>query len=75
MTRAQMAVFLIRATGGGVRVSGRRFDDTRGHWAEPWINEAARRGYTAGCAPSRFCPGAPVQRQHMASFLVRALLE
>jgi hypothetical protein len=33
---------------------------------------AATTGITAGCAPDRFCPGAPVTREQMASFLRRA---
>lgn len=33
---------------------------------------AARRGITAGCGPSRYCPDAKVTREQMASFLRRA---
>jgi murein DD-endopeptidase MepM/ murein hydrolase activator NlpD len=37
------------------------------------IAELAQRRITAGCDTGRFCPGQPVTRQQMASFLVRAL--
>jgi hypothetical protein len=36
-----------------------------------WIEELVRRGITAGCLASAFCPRAPVQRAEMAVFLVR----
>jgi glucose/arabinose dehydrogenase len=37
----------------------------------PWIEEIARRGITAGCGGSSFCPSAPVTRAQTAVFLVR----
>jgi S-layer homology domain len=37
------------------------------------INRLAASGITLGCAVARFCPGASVTRQEMASFLSRAL--
>ena len=36
----------------------------------PWIEQIARDGVTAGCAPSRYCPSNPVIRGQMAVFLV-----
>jgi hypothetical protein len=39
----------------------------------PFIEELSRRGITGGCAPSLFCPGAPVTRQQMAVFLVKSM--
>jgi hypothetical protein len=39
----------------------------------PYIEELSRRGITGGCAPGLFCPGAPVTRQQMAVFLVKAM--
>jgi hypothetical protein len=39
----------------------------------PYIEELSRRGITGGCAPGLFCPGAPVTRQQMAVFLVKAV--
>ena len=35
-----------------------------------WLADA---GITPGCGAGRFCPGEPVTREQMASFLARAL--
>jgi hypothetical protein len=40
---------------------------------EPDIEWLAAAGVTQGCGPDLFCPAAPVTREQMASFLVRAL--
>lgn len=72
VTRAQMASFLVRAlpiTFGGVDF----FRDDDGSVHEPSINGLAADGVTKGCGDLRFCPGDPVTRAQMASFLVRAL--
>lgn len=37
-----------------------------------WIEELARRGITGGCGDDNFCPSAPVNRNQMAVFTVRA---
>ncbi len=39
----------------------------------PYIEELSRRGITGGCGGGNFCPGAPVTRQQMAVFLVKAV--
>ena len=39
----------------------------------PWIGELVRRGVTAGCGGGRYCPAAPVTREQMAVFLLKAL--
>jgi hypothetical protein len=72
VTRDQMASFLVRAMDlpGG---APDRFTDDEGSIHEADINTLAAAGITAGCAPSRYCPGAAVTRAQMASFLVRAL--
>jgi len=71
VTRQQMASFLVRAL--GLPPSGtNHFDDDNGSPHEPDINSLADSGITFGCADRRFCPGAAVSRQEMASFLVRA---
>jgi hypothetical protein len=36
-----------------------------------WIEELARRGITAGCTPTTYCPSASVTRAQMAPFLVK----
>jgi cysteine-rich repeat protein len=34
-----------------------------------WIEELARRGVVAGCAPNLYCPSSPVSREQMGVFL------
>ena len=77
VTRAQMAVFLLRARHGSSYVPpaarGNVFDDVpRTYWAAAWIERLAKEGITAGCADAMFCPDAPVTRDQMAVFLLRA---
>jgi type VII secretion-associated serine protease mycosin len=72
VTREQMASFLARAmdlpaTAGDFFVD----DATSGHQAD--INRVAAAGVTQGCATWYFCPTSTVNREQMASFLVRAL--
>jgi hypothetical protein len=38
-----------------------------------WIEELARVGVVTGCGGGNFCPGAPVTREQMAVFVLRAL--
>jgi hypothetical protein len=38
-----------------------------------WVEELARRGVAAGCAPGLYCPTAPVTREQMAVFVLRTL--
>lgn len=49
------------------------FVDDEGSFHEPDIQVLARALVTKGCAPTLFCPSAPVTRGQMAAFLVRAL--
>lgn len=72
VTREQMASFLRRA-GDIPYASQDHFTDdgTSQHHAD--VNAIAAAGITGGCATNRFCPGSPVTRGQMASFLVRAL--
>jgi hypothetical protein len=77
VTRAQMAVFLLRATYGSSysppAVGGNTgFGDVQPtHWAAAWIKQLVTEGITAGCGASTYCPEAPVTRAQMAVFLVR----
>jgi glucose/arabinose dehydrogenase len=76
ITRAQMAVFLLRAIHGpsytpppatGV------FDDVDlAYWAVAWIEQLAAEGITGGCGGGSYCPDAPVTRAQMAVFIIRA---
>lgn len=72
VTREQMASFLVRALNLPV-ATGDVFTDDAGSLHEADINALAAAGITQGCGEGRFCPKAPVTRQEMASFLVRAL--
>jgi hypothetical protein len=40
--------------------------------ASPYIEEAVRRGITAGCGNGQFCPNDPLKRGQMATFFVQA---
>ena len=76
VTRAQMAVLLVRATSapGFVPPAGTGMfgDVPPAYWAAAWIEELARDGVTAGCGGGLFCPEALVSRAQMAVFLVTA---
>jgi len=72
VTREQMATFLVRAfTLPPSTVDA--FTDDEGSPHEADINAIAARGITVGCGGGHFCPGSPVTREQMASFLVRTL--
>jgi hypothetical protein len=78
VTRAQMAVFLLRTLeGSGYTpppcVPGQEmFNDVPASSLFcPWIEELARRGITGGCGGGNYCPSASVDRAQMAVFLVR----
>jgi Cysteine-rich secretory protein family/S-layer homology domain len=49
------------------------FSDDDGSTHEEAINRLAAAGVTNGCGSGRYCPGEPVTRAEMASFLARAL--
>lgn len=75
VTRAQMAVFLLRTKEGALYSPPPAqlppmFADVSGPF-QPWIEEIARRGITSGCGTGIYCPTSPVTREQMAVFLVR----
>lgn len=80
VTRAQMAIFLLRGAEGGdfnppAVGASTGFDDVpTNHFAAAWIKELAERGITSGCSvsPRLYCPDNPVTRAQMAIFLLRA---
>ncbi|MBW8878513.1 MAG: S-layer homology domain-containing protein [Acidobacteria bacterium] len=77
VTRAQMAVFLMRGMLGSSHqpppAQGTVFlDVASGDFAADWIEEFAAQGITHGCGNGRYCPGDPVTRAQMAIFLLRA---
>jgi S-layer family protein len=75
VTRAQMAVFLLRAKHGAdytPPAATGMFDDVPvGSWAAPWIEQLAREDITSGCGGLNFCPTQEVTRGQMAVFLVK----
>ncbi len=80
VTRAQMAVFLLKAKLGSAYVpppcTGTVFGDVpcTGGIFDPWIEDLAGRGITGGCGGGNYCPGNPVTRAQMAAFLLKTLL-
>ena len=77
VTRAQMAVFLLRGRHGSSYTppavgSGTGFSDVpAGSFADAWIKQLAAEGITSGCTATTYCPGGSVTRAEMAIFLVR----
>lgn len=78
MTRAQMAVFLLRAEHGpGYQpppATGVFADVPSTHPFAGFIEQLSGEAITAGCgtSPARYCPDRVVTRGEMAVFLVRA---
>jgi hypothetical protein len=77
VTRAEMAVFLVRASHGDAYVpppaTGKVFSDVpASYWAAAHIEQLFHDGITKGCGAGVFCPEAQVQRTEMSAFLVRA---
>ena len=78
VTRAQMAVFLLKAKLGEhyapPAASGTVFGDVSSDaFAADWIEDLAERGITAGCGNGNYCPNASVTRAEMAVFLLKSL--
>lgn len=75
VTRAQMAVFLLRAKYGSTysppAPTGIFPDTPLGSFAVDWIEQLAAEGITSGCGGGNFCPNDAVTRAQMAVFLVR----
>jgi uncharacterized protein (DUF1800 family) len=78
ITRAQMAVFLLRASHGAAYVpppaSGTIFADVAASdFGADWIEELYAEGITGGCAtnPLRYCPNSAITRGQMAAFLLK----
>ncbi len=75
VTRAQMAIFLMRALGQLPGVcNGAVFRDvTRDTFGCEYIEKFATFGITSGCGNGNFCPNDPVTRTQMAVFITKAL--
>jgi hypothetical protein len=74
VTRAQMAVFLLKARYGSAYVPPAAvgvFDDVPvSSGFAPWIEELAAEGITAGCGGVNYCPDNANTRAQMAAFIV-----
>jgi S-layer homology domain len=76
VTRAQMAVFLLKAEHGSSYVP----PDCAGIFTDvpcpsqfaDWIEQLSNEGITAGCGGGAYCPDQAVTRQQMAVFLLKA---
>jgi hypothetical protein len=80
VTRAEMAVFILRAIHGSLYsppLTSGVFSDmpvVGKEWMESWVDEFHSEGITSGCAlsPLRYCPENNVTRAEMAVFIDRA---
>ncbi len=77
VTRAQMAIFLLRGIHGSFytppAATGTVFTDVPAdYWAASWIEQLALEGITGGCGNGSYCPDAPITRAEMSIFLLRA---
>ncbi len=77
VTRAQMAVFLLKAKHGASYIPPAVGSDTGfgdvpiDHWAAAWIKQLAAESITGGCGGGNYCPDTSVTRAQMAVFLVK----
>ena len=77
VSRAQMAMFLLKAKNGagytppGVGVSTGFLDVSITDPAAAYIKQLVAEGITAGCGGGNYCPTLPVTREQMAIFLVK----
>jgi len=68
VTRAQMAVFLLKSKNGPSYVPPEVGTDTgfgdvpTTHWAAAWIKQLAADGITGGCGGGNYCPDNSVIR-------------
>jgi hypothetical protein len=77
VTRAQMAVFLLRGIHGSAytppAATGTMFTDVPASLSTAaWIERLATEGITTGCGGGNYCPNASVTRSQMAVFLLRS---
>jgi len=78
VTRAQMAVFLLKAKYGSSYAppvcTGTVFLDVpcSGGVFDPWIEDLAGHGITGGCGNGNYCPADSATRRQMAVFLLKS---
>ncbi|MGE5463905.1 MAG: M4 family metallopeptidase [Syntrophothermus sp.] len=75
VTRAQMAIFLLRAEHGSTyappSATGMFLDVPQADFTAPFIEQLANEQITGGCGGGNYCPAKAVTRDQMAVFLVR----
>jgi ELWxxDGT repeat protein len=76
VTRAELAVFLVRSRFGPLPIPGPGptpvFGDVPAdYWARGWIEFLAQLGITGGCGNGNYCPERPVTRAELAVLLSR----
>ncbi len=75
VTRAQMAVFLLKSEHGSRYVpppcAGTFSDVACPSQFADWIEQLSAEGITGGCGGGNYCPDNPVTRQQMAAFLLK----
>ncbi|MBW8877118.1 MAG: S-layer homology domain-containing protein [Acidobacteria bacterium] len=76
VTRAQMAIFLLRAKHGRnyqpPAATGTVFADVPANgFGAAWIEQLFSEGITGGCGNGNYCPGDAVSRGQMAVFMTR----
>lgn len=73
VTRAQLAVMLVRAKGLPLRDGNAGFGDvSSGYWAAKEITAAKKAGIISGYADNTFLPEKQVSRQEIAAMIARA---
>jgi hypothetical protein len=76
VTRAEMAVFIVRAIMGGDHFTYSPtpwFNDVPANaFGFAWIQKLYELGITCGCGGGSYCPSATVTRAQMAVFIIRA---
>jgi murein DD-endopeptidase MepM/ murein hydrolase activator NlpD len=75
VTRAEMAVFIVRALNGSAgAVQGTFSDVPVGAWYAPYVEELARLGITDGYADGTYRPMRSITRAEMAAMVDKAFL-
>jgi hypothetical protein len=77
VTRAEMAVFLLRSIGAGPATctgAGPFADVPCASAFAGWIQALVTRGITAGCEVAVYCPADPVTREQMAVLVARTFV-
>ena len=72
LTRAEAAVIISRVLDISP-VTGKYYSDTKGHWAEKYINSLCKKGIISGYSDGTFKPDKIMSRQEMAMLLSRVV--